>query len=149
MDKARLASQLKQAEGVRNEAYRDSLGLWTAGVGHLLDQSRDWTGVVFTSDQVDAWLDADLDTAIHFAEQLLEWPQLDTAARQEAVVELVFNMGLSHWKQFAHCRMAITKKDWQTAHDQLLDSLWAKQVGAARSTRLANNLLTGEFDGTA
>jgi lysozyme len=145
MDRARLESQLVQAEGCKSMAYKDTEGYWTAGVGHLLDQRRDWTGVTFDTQQISEWLDADITQAEYDARQLLEWPFLDTDARQNAVIELVFNLGVLKWMHFAKCRRAITKKDWQTAHDQLLDSVWARQVGPGRSTRLANMLLKGEF----
>jgi lysozyme len=38
---------------------------------------------------------------------------------------------------------AILNDDWQRAHDEMLDSLWAKQVGE-RAQRLAKMILTGE-----
>lgn len=146
MDLSRLESQIKQAEGIRLVAYKDSLGKWTGGVGHLLDQSQDWTGVKFTIAQISEWLESDINTAIAASSTLLEWPSLDTAARQHAVVELVFNMGLSHWKGFAHARLFITKNDWAAAHAALLDSTWAKQVGPIRSSRIAMQLLSGDFE---
>ncbi|SRR6266404_1248361 len=147
MDISRLKSQLKQAEGVRYTAYRDSLGFWTAGVGHLLSGDKDlpWGGKVFSVATVDRWLDEDVATAESNAQGLLEWPSLDTDARQNALIELVFNMGLAHWKQFALTRAALAHKQWDAAHSGLLDSLWAKQVGPNRSNRLANQLLSGEF----
>lgn len=145
MDLSRLESQIKQAEGIRVVAYKDSLGKWTGGVGHLLDQAKDWEGVKFTIAQISEWLEADINMAIAASSTLLEWAFLDTPARQEAIVELVFNMGLSHWKGFAHCRLFITKKDWQSAKAALLDSTWAAQVGPIRSSRIANQLSTGDF----
>lgn len=152
MDIARLESQIKQAEGIRTTAYRDSLGKWTGGVGHLLDQAKDWTGVKFTIAQISEWLESDINTAIAASSTLLEWPFLDTPARQEAVIELVFNMGLSHWKGFAHARLFITKKDWLQASAALLDSAWTKQVQPqgldkpGRAKRLAYQLETGDFE---
>jgi len=145
MDLARLESQIKQAEGICLTAYKDSLGLWTAGVGHLLDQKRDWTGVRFSLAQVAAWLEDDLITAQKLSNSLLEWPAMDTDARQNALIELVFNMGLSHWKQFGLCRKALYEKNWPEASKQLLSSLWAKQVGPIRSKRLAKQILSGDF----
>lgn len=145
MDLPRLESQIKQAEGIRLAAYKDSLGLWTAGVGHLLDQGRDWTGVRFSLGQVAAWLEEDLITAQKLSAGLLEWPAMDTDARQNALIELVFNMGLSHWKQFALARRAMSLRDWPESSKQLLSSLWAKQVGPIRSSRIANQIESGDF----
>lgn len=144
-DRARLVEQLRVAEGVRHTAYRDSLGYWTAGVGHLLDQSKSWAGTVFSDDQINEWLEADIDAALAQAQQLPEWQALQTDARQNAVVELVFNLGLAHWKLFCRCRLCLCQGCWQCAHDELLNSRWAQQVGPARATRIATMLLTGEF----
>lgn len=147
MDLKQLRSELVVAEGgFQAKAYKDSLGYWTAGLGHLLDQRQDWSNKVFDQPTMDDWYNADIATATSEAESLPEWASLDTDARQNAVVELVFNMGRDHWKLFIHCRMAIIKKQWQEAHDQLLDSVWASQVHATRANRLANYILTGEFN---
>lgn len=145
MDLARLAGDVRAAEGFSLTAYKDSLGLWTAGYGHLLDQRNDWTGHTFDPQTVDEWLIADLATALHGAEQLLEWASLDTSARQNAVAELVFNLGIGHWRGFAHSRMFMTKKNWPQAAAELLDSTWAKQVGPRRSGRIATYIESGEF----
>lgn len=145
MDLPRLESQIRQAEGIRLVAYRDSLGLWTAGVGHLLDQGCSWEGQRFSLGQVAAWLEDDLITAQKLSNGLLEWPAMDTDARQNALIELVFNMGLSHWKQFVMARKAMSEKNWPEASKQLLSSLWAKQVGPIRSNRIAKMILSGEF----
>lgn len=149
MDQKQLHSDVSAAEGLRLYAYKDSLGYWTGGYGHLLDQTTDWTGVVFTQEQADLWLAADLVLAAGEAAELTEWTALDTDARQNAYVELVFNMGEKHWLAFKQTRNAVLQKQWQTAHDQLLDSLWAHEVGPHRSQRIANYLLTGEFSGNS
>jgi lysozyme len=139
-----LVRDIKTAEGFSLTAYKDSLGLWTIGYGHLMDQTKDWTGFTTTQNQADGTLIADITNAQTKAEKLSEWSCLDTPCRQNAVIELVFNMG-DKWKQFAQTRLDIQNKNWQKAHDDLLDSLWAKQVGAVRSTRLARYLLTGRY----
>lgn len=145
MDKIRLKQDLINSEGLVTTAYRDSLGFWTAGVGHLLDQSKDWTGHVFEMSEAIQWLSEDIDKALDIAHSLVEWPRLMTEARQNAVTELVFNMGLKHWESFKHTRDALFAQDWQLAHDGLLASLWAKQVHTTRATRIANYILLGVF----
>lgn len=146
MDTARLYADLRVAEGVKPCAYKDTLGNWTACVGHLLPpQPGGWEGHQFSDGQCQAWLQSDTAAALAKAQRFMEWASLDTDARQNAVWELVFNMG-DRWASFQHARTAIYNKDWQTAHDQLLDSVWATQVGPTRSQRIARYILTGEFD---
>lgn len=147
MDRQRLLADVKSAEGCCLASYRDTLGFWTIGYGHRLPPGRSWAGLVWTQDQADQVLETDLDKrGILPAQSLPEWNLLDTAARQNAVAELCFNMGVGHWRAFAHTRLCIQQGDWQGAHDGLLDSEWAKQVGPDRSQRLANYLLSGVFE---
>lgn len=141
----RLLEDVKEAEGCRLVAYKDSLGYWTIGYGHFLDQSVDWTDHEITQETADSLLSQDLGQAQSEAKGLPEWPALDTDCRQNAVTELVFNMGLSKWKGFVNTRRSIEQSDWHGAYSGLLDSLWASQVGKARSTRLANYLLAGVY----
>jgi GH24 family phage-related lysozyme (muramidase) len=143
----RLLNDLAAAEGVRLTAYKDSLGKWTIGVGHLLDQAYDWTGDTIDMPTAMAYLTQDTQARIAQAQTLPEWNRLDTDCRQNAVVECIYNLGLGHWtNDFPGTRRAIAAQDWQGAHDKLLASpLWIAQVGLGRVTRLANYLLTGEY----
>ena len=143
MADTRLIHDVSQAEGVRLTAYKDTLGNWTAGVGHLLPTGKDYTGFTITQEQCDEWLNQDLTHWGDFAKTLPEWPSLDTACRQNAVIELCFNMG-RRWLGFVNARGAMQRQDWQTAHDQMLSSGWAAQVHG-RATRLASYILTGQY----
>ena len=139
-----LVLDIKKAEGASLKAYKDSLGFWTVGYGHLLDQAKDWTTYRITKDQAEQYLEEDLTQAQSRCIQLPEWPSLNTLCRQNALVELEFNMN-GKWLKFVKARLYIRNSLWQAAHDALLDSLWAKQVGPTRSNRLANYLLTGQY----
>lgn len=141
----RLVADVKLAEALDLTTYKDSLGYWTIGYGHLLpDQSKDYKNYTITKDQAEAYLDSDLTQAMQRCMHLIEWPYLDTLCRQNAVIELEFNMA-GKWVKFYKTRLAIGNQDWKGAHDGLLDSLWAKQVGKTRSERLANYLLNGQY----
>lgn len=140
----RLVKDIKQSEGCELKAYRDTLKYWTVGYGHMLDPTKDWTGYTITQEQADAFLADDLNQAQSRCMHLIEWPKLDTPCRQNAVVELEFNMA-GKWVKFYKTRLDIGNQNWQAAHDDLLISLWAKQVGPTRSNRLANYLLTGKY----
>lgn len=144
MTDPRLEADVRSAEGCRLTAYRDTKGLWTIGWGHLLDQSKDWTGTTWTQQYADTILEQDIAKAVASAQTLQEYPYLDTPCRQNAVCELVFNMG-SKWKLFVKCRAAIARGDWQVAHDQLLNSAWDQEVGKTRANRVAQYLLIGQY----
>lgn len=134
----KLVLAVKSAEGFSLTAYLDSVGVWTIGYGHTPCREGD----TCTQEQADAWLAQDLARAAKAAGGLPEARGLDNA-RLEALTELIFNLGPSRWALFVKTREAIADREWQTAHDELLNSKWAGQVGPKRSTRIALALLTG------
>jgi GH24 family phage-related lysozyme (muramidase) len=147
MTDPKLRADLEVAEGSSLKSYKDSRGLWTIGIGHLIQpQPPSDPGLVWTQEKVDAQLDEDLESAVTFAKGTPEWGFLDTPCRQNAVIELCFNLR-KKWLWFVNARIAIRAKDWQTAHNELLNSTWASQVHAVRAERIANYLLTGEYNG--
>jgi lysozyme len=144
----RLEADIRTAESCRLTAYRDTENLWTIGWGHLLDQTPDWTNYTISQTLADTWLDADIGIAQKTAQALPEWAYLNTPCRQNAVIELCFEMG-HRWLSFVNTRAAIRAQNWQAAHDGLLASLWASEVHADRADRLADYLLTGQYQGTS
>jgi len=146
MDRPRLLRDIRHAEGFRNKPYKDSRGYWTAGYGHFLRQDYDWTGAdPFPRETLEAWLSEDVEKAIAAARALHEWSALDTDARQNAVVELVFNLGPAKWEGFKRTRAALAARDWAAAKDELLNSAWAHEVQASRVDRIADYIYIGSF----
>lgn len=140
-----LLRDIKAAEGCELKAYKDIRGFWTIGYGHLLVIGRDWEGYTCTQEMADVWMEQDIGGATQAAKNLPEWLFMDTLCRQNALIELVFNMGAYKWKGFKKCRAAIQTRDWVTTRRELLDSDWSDQVGVTRSYRLANYLGTGAY----
>jgi GH24 family phage-related lysozyme (muramidase) len=149
----RLAVDLDASESDSLIAYLDTRGNWTCGRGHLMPRpapGRSWENFTVVQSTSDRWFSTDIVNAMHLA---AKWPELescDTDCRKNALYEIAFNIG-GHWEQFGPTRAAITAKEWQTVHDHLLASLWAKQVQPhgfdkpGRATRIANYFLVGEY----
>lgn len=144
---ARLVADVKLSEALKLHAYRDSKGYWTIGYGHLLslDKTIDLSHVTCTEAQAEEWFEADLATAQHQAANLPEWASMDTPCRQNALTELVFNMGPTRWKGFKDTRAAMQRKDWPTTAVELIDSEWYKEVHPTRGDRLATYLRSGSY----
>lgn len=148
-----LAIDLDTAESDRLVAYLDTKGNWTAGRGHLMPRpapGRTWEGFTVVQSTSDRWFSTDIMNAMRLASRWDELNSCDTVCRQNALYEIAFNMG-GRWEQFGPTRAAITAKEWQTVHDHLLGSLWAREVQPhgfdkpGRATRIANYFLTGEY----
>lgn len=85
--------KLIHREGVRLKAYRDSVGVWTIGVGHTsaAGAPKVVPGLTITMDQCNAILAADL-TPIETA--IARAVKVDLAQNEfDALVSVVFNIG--------------------------------------------------------
>ncbi len=131
-----VVHRLKNEEGYRQQAYRDSRGFLTIGYGFNIDAGM--------PEPVAA---AALAAFVSMREQELQqfdWYQSMDSVRRVPILDMAFNMGTHSLLHFPHMIAAIAKQDWQTAHDEMLDSDYAKQVGD-RAQKLADILLTGKI----
>jgi GH24 family phage-related lysozyme (muramidase) len=149
----RLAVDLDAAERDELTAYRDTRGNWTCGRGHLMPQpapGRSWEGFTVVQSTSDKWFCTDIMNAMKLAQKWDEFESCDTPCRQNALYEIAFNMG-GRWEQFGPTRAAVKAQEWQTVHDHLLASEWAKEVQPhgfdkpGRATRIAGYFLTGQY----
>lgn len=127
--------RLPNEEGRRYKPYRDSHGLLTDGVGINLDAG-------FDDEEIDWLLQHRLGKVEKRMEQLPWYMGLDDI-RKSVFLDLSFNMGVDTVLLFKGTIAAVEAKDWQAAHDHLLDSKWRKDVGDRRAIPLAEQLLTG------
>jgi lysozyme len=140
MDRQKLKEELKRDEGIRLEAYLDSVGIWTIGVGHMLGPKR---MTQITPDECEALLDYDISLAASRATMIVNvafTPEDDVRFR--AVVNMSFNLG-DRLKGFKKFLAAYNIKDWDTAAREMMDSKWARQVGP-RAVRLRDMILEGK-----
>jgi GH24 family phage-related lysozyme (muramidase) len=143
----RLIADVQAAEGYKLVAYKDSLGNWTIGTGHKLEPGHDWSGYTITPETATGLLSGDLRDAERECYELPEWPFLDTVCRQNALVEIIFNMGVGNWtRDFPKTRAALQAQSWAIAAANLLNSpLWISQVGRPRVARLAGYFQNGSY----
>ena len=81
--------------------------------------------------------------AVETAQAQPWWPMVqDCDPRARAFIEILFNMGLAKFNEFTKAITAALQSDWQTCTAELLDSLWAHQVGA-RAETLASMVQSG------
>lgn len=144
----RLEHDIRFAEDIGGvpalAAYKDSLCYWTIGTGHLLvPTTHDWSGYSITPAQAETLLQGDLTHAEMFATSLPEWASCDTNCRRNALIEVCFNMR-GHWLGFHEARAAWQRQQWNACAADMLDSVWARQVGK-RAERLASYVRAGEY----
>lgn len=146
MDYKKLRAELERDEGMRYTAYRDSLGYWTIGIGHLLSADRTLAEPPMksiTRERALKLLDADIKDAEQKLDSIIpQWRELGDDVRQRALVNLAFNLGYK-LDQFKRFKAAVLKKDWWEAGEHLRDSLWYRQV-RSRGPRIVKMIQTGE-----
>lgn len=137
------AQMLRVDEGYETQPYKDTLGFWTVGVGHLL--GKDLYKMKLSDRVIRAMLEEDIEVAWAdvvriFGELVESW----TYPRQLALLNLSFNLGGPRLSQFHNTIAAIKEGRWDDAASHLSKSLWAKQV-KSRSVRVIHMVRTGEL----
>ena len=136
----RLIEQLKRHEGVSKWAYEDHLGYITVGVGRCLDPE---IGLGLSDKEIDYLLQNDIERCYKELECLSWFPDLDPI-RQEALVNMVFNLGLTRFLQFKKTLAYMAEGRYPEAADEMLDSKWARQV-KNRAIELSEMIRTGQY----
>ena len=131
-----LEDQLILHEGLKLRMYQCPAEYWTIGVGRNLETkglSRDEALYLLRND------------IREITEQLerLGWYRALDPIRQKVIIDMAFNLGLSGLLSFKHMIQALNCYDYNTAADEMVDSLWYRQVGK-RAERLVKMMRTGE-----
>ncbi len=139
MDDARLIDTITAHEGYRQFYYADSVGLTTVAIGRCLDSKR---GKGILMHEAMYLLQNDIDDC-KAKLQVFPWYIILNPVRQGALIELVFNLGINGLLSFKNMIASLSKSDFKAAVKELLNSLWAKQVGPLRSSNIAYRLEYG------
>lgn len=131
-----LISSLEHDEGVRRFPYYDVKGKETIGIG------RNLTDRGLSKDEVYYLLTNDINIAIGDLTDSYPWFASLDSVRREVLINMCFNLGIIKLSTFKQTLSAIQSGNYSLAHDCMLESLWAKQVGD-RATRLATEMKTG------
>lgn len=156
-DMARLQSAIEPAEGFGASANKDPVGLWEIGFGSCLETApltgAEWKGLLdqkaltVTITRAGArWLEAQriqsvIDQLAHDYQDF--WPNLNDA-RQNALVEMAYQMGAKGEEGFHDMLAAIRREDWVGAKIAGVASQWYRKF-TTRAERVLEQLRTGEF----
>lgn len=117
--------------------YQDSKGIWTIGWGWNIQAHG------LPMDICEELLTRAIETARR--QLIAAFPVLVSLdeVRQDACVELVYNMGIAVVKTFKNTMLHIEQGEWEAAATGLRQSKWYKDVGMTRAENLINRILTG------
>ncbi len=131
-----LRDLLIKHEGLRLKPYKDSVGILTVGVGRNLERPISHDLAMFM-------LDEDIESSYKDVEQFGWFSSLDSV-RQDVIINMVFNLGITRFKGFKNTIQAISDGDYLKASQEMLDSKWANQVGH-RAVELSMMMESGEY----
>lgn len=121
---------LERREGRRTEAYPDTKGVWTIGVGHTLGVKK---GDVATEEQIDKWLLADSGWAMSAINHYVTVPLLQY--QFDALVSLVFNIGGGEFRDSTLLKR-LNEGNFESAANHFMDWVYSggKRVLVGRRT---------------
>jgi lysozyme len=137
---SKLIEQLKRHEGIRTHAYQCTANMTTVGVGRNIDEDG---GIGLSIDEIEFLLENDIKRC---KQELISFPwfsQIDSV-RQDALVNLCFNLGMTRLLGFRNALTAMSVGDYDKAADEFMDSRWAKQVGS-RAEEVCAMIRTGNY----
>jgi len=132
-----IEDMLIRHEGMKPMPYQDTKGIWTVGVGHNLQANP------MPDNCIMELLHSDIATAVGGLNSFTWFAGLNDA-RQAALIDMVFNLGIAGFSKFTLTIKHFEVGDYAAASKEMLNSQWAKQVGA-RATELSTMIATGAW----
>jgi lysozyme len=130
-----LIEDLKRHEGFRAKPYQDTTGHLTIGYGINLDAGISQTEATMILEHRVKILQATLRQRLPF------WSRL-SQNRQDVLTNMSYNLGIDGLLEFKKTLQHVASGEYREAGDQMLQSLWARQVGK-RATELADMMRNG------
>lgn len=155
-DALRLLDSVTSDEAYKITPYKDSKGLWTFAIGRCLE-THPLTAAEWKMLLDNGWINVSVgklgaqwmaSTELHNCEvslKIFPWFSQIGDVRQNAFIEMAYQMGLDHFNGFHQMITAASVGDWAAVHDEALDSKWAREDSPARAKKLATMLLTGQW----
>lgn len=152
IDIAKLEKQLTRHEGKRNLVYKDTVGIPTIGIGFNLTRpdakekieavGANYQRILDGSDEL-----TDLQVSQLFQEDIVasvlagrsivsNFDELNDV-RKRVIVDMTFNLGQAGLKKFRNLRSAVEANNFGIAGDEMIDSIWYRQVKTRGKTLVA------------
>lgn len=130
-----LTGLIVKHEGLKLFPYRDTVGKLTIGVGRNLDDNG------ISEDEAMYMLRNDISRCMSEVRGALPFFDALLDIRQDVLINMVFNLGITKFLKFKKMIKALKERNYDEVSKQMLDSLWAKQVGK-RAIELAQIMKT-------
>lgn len=141
MDIKKLTQELEVDEGFVSHAYQDNAPekYWTIGIGRMIDKRKNG-GI--TKDEAYYLLANDINKVQAQVQAALPWVTKLTDARQRALCNMAFQMGINGLLGFKNTLGYIEQGNYTKAAENARLSLWYKQT-PVRAERVIQQILKG------
>ena len=96
-----------------------------------------------SDDEIDYLLRNDIVRVQEELSEEYDWFADLDQVRQEAMINLSFNLGATRLRGFRNALAAMAEEDYETAANEFMDSKWSSQVGR-RAYEVTQMIRTGE-----
>lgn len=135
-DRIALRNEIERDEGLRLKPYECTSGKLSIGYGRNIEDNG------ISRAEADYLLQNDMDRVEKELDTFIPWWKHLSDARQRALMNMVYNMGISRFLGFKNMLAALQTGRWVIAADEAIMSRWAKQVGE-RAERIADMIKRG------
>ncbi|HFK4065593.1 TPA: glycoside hydrolase family protein [Kluyvera ascorbata] len=157
-----IYEMLKFDEGIKQTLYKDTLGFYTIGIGHLVTKSANRiealaildkkfgrvTNGTLTTSEVETLFNEDVQGVINQIKQNSNvnavYKSLDDI-RKMALINMCFQLGVNGVASFSNSLQYLNSKQWEKAATNLKLSKWNSQT-PNRSNRVIEVFRTGTLD---
>jgi lysozyme len=136
-DRQTLISEIKRDEGVKTHPYKCSAGKLTIGVGRNIEDNG------ISEDEIEYLLNNDIRYCVGDLKSNFDFYNKLDGTRKRVLINMCFNLGITRLLKFKKFIRALEDGDYETASVEMMDSLWAKQVGP-RAERLRDLMKYGQ-----
>lgn len=134
----KLREMIKLHEGLELKPYVDSRGKLSIGYGRCLETAG------ISLEEAEMLLTNDLLDTRKRVELCFDWFNSIDSVRQDVIIMMAYNLGVTGLSKFYHMIDAIKAGDFQAAGDRMLESVWSRQVGN-RSFVLFKMMKSGNY----
>ena len=124
----KLKDRIKKNEGFSDKPYKDQLGFYTIGYGHLIkEKENNYYIKKYNKDHFKKLFEADFKKAQDQYQKNF-FKKYHTISEKELLIEMLFQLGKKGVSKFKKMLYFLNKKEKFMASLEMLDSLWYLQT---------------------
>ena len=124
----KIKKRIKINEGYSNTPYKDQLGFYTVGYGHLIRKNeKKYFNKKYNKKYFDELFELDFNKSLKDY-QIYFYNKLHNKSDKELLIEMLFQLGRKGVSRFKKMLFYLNKKQKYMACLEMMDSLWYKQT---------------------